>query len=334
MIFLSVLFLTAFVRISPLVAHAATYYVAKTGNNNNTCTQARSLSTPKNTIAAGLSCLSRGDTLIIKAGTYLEVINRRQVPSGISNSQRTTIKSAAGQTVTLKPKTGGIFGDVIHIWGQSYVTYDGLIVDGVNVNYHGIRIQHSSTAAAHSITLQNMEIKNAGKNCIFVQDNNRHIRILDSKIHNCGGSTQDHGIYLRGSNNLIDGNEIYDNSGHGIHQYRLGCSTCSDNIISYNDVHGNVSRGILIGSGDNNIAHHNISENNGAEGISIGFGGTTSNKAYNNTISDNGDYCIEIRTTSTGAVVKNNLCLNNANNKIFNSGTGSVITNNLLSTDN
>ena len=107
MIFLSVLFLTAFARISPLVAHAATYYVAKTGNNNNTCTKARSLSTPKHTIAAGLSCLSSGDTLIIKAGTYLEVINRKQVPSGISNSQRTTIKSATGETVTLKPSTGG-----------------------------------------------------------------------------------------------------------------------------------------------------------------------------------------------------------------------------------
>ena len=222
---------------------------------------------------------------------------------------------------------------MIQISGHRYVTYDSLIVDGVNVVNHGIRIQHSSTAAAHSITLQNMEIKNAGKNCIFVQNDNRHIRILDSKIHNCGGSTLDHGIYLRGSNNVIEGNEIYDNSGHGVHQYSTGCGTCSDNIISYNYVHGNVSRGILIGSGNNNIAHHNISVNNGGDGISIGFGATTNNKAYNNTISGNGDYCIEIRNASTGAIVRNNLCLSNVHNTILNSGTGSVIANNLLSTD-
>ena len=102
MIFLSVLFLTAFARISPLVAHAATYYVAKTGNNNNTCTQARSLSTPKHTIAAGLSCLSGGDTLIIKAGTYLEVINHKQVPSGISNS---SAQRSRAQLARLSPSS-------------------------------------------------------------------------------------------------------------------------------------------------------------------------------------------------------------------------------------
>jgi parallel beta-helix repeat protein len=333
MIFLSVLFFTAFGRISPLVAHAATYYVAKTGNNNNTCTKARSLSTPKHTIAAGLSCLSGGDTLIIKAGTYLEAINYKQVPSGISDSKRTIVKGATGETVTLRPSTGGATGDVIRIWGHRYVTYDSLVVDGVNVTRQGVRIQNSSSQVAHHITLQNMEIKNAGKNCVLVQNDNTYIRLLDSKIHNCGGSSQDHGIYLTGSNNLIEGNEIYDNSGHGVHQYLTGCSTCDNNIISYNYIHGNVSRGILIGSGDNNIAHHNISANNGADGISIGFGVATNNKAYNNTISGNSDYCIEVRNSSTGAVVRNNLCLSNANNTIFNSGRGSVIANNRLSTD-
>ena len=34
-----------------------TYYVAKTGSNSNSCTQAQNQSTPKLTISAGISCL-------------------------------------------------------------------------------------------------------------------------------------------------------------------------------------------------------------------------------------------------------------------------------------
>jgi hypothetical protein len=255
------------------------------------------------------------------------------VPSGISNSRRTIIKRSAGDTVTLLPKTGGATGDVIRIWGQSYVTYDGMTVDGTNVTHHGVRIQDSTIQAAHSITLQNMEIKNARKNCILLQTDNTYIGIFDSKIYGCGSSTLDHGIYLTGSNNVIEGNEIYDNSGHGIHQYRAGCSNCSNNIVSYNYIYGNVSRGILIGSGHNNIAHHNVSANNGSDGIAIGFGRTTNNKAFNNTIYGNSDHCIEVRASSTDAAVKNNLCLSNGLNAIYNTGINTIVTNNRISTD-
>jgi parallel beta-helix repeat protein len=328
--FFILLLLTYFASMSPIGANAATYYVAKRGSNNYSCSEARSASKAKLTIAAGLSCLARGDTLSISGGIYLEAINGKQVPSGISNSQRTIIKSSPGETVILAPKTGGSAGDVIQIAGHSYVTYYGLIVDGSNVTNHGVRIQTFNKTAAHNITLQNMEIKNAAKNCIFVQNDNRYIRLLDSKIHNCGGSPFDHGIYFRGSYGLIDGNEIYENSGHGVHQYHSGCDACSNNVVSYNNVHGNVSRGILIGSGDNNIAHHNVSSNNGGDGISVGFGSTRDNKVYNNTISNNRDVCIEIRSSSSNSVVKNNLCINNSRNIIANMGSASIISSNNL----
>ena len=74
-----------------ITAQAATYYVATTGNDANTCTQAKSASTPKQTIPAGVKCLLGGDTLIVKAGTYLnQEINN---PPAGSASSYTTIKA-------------------------------------------------------------------------------------------------------------------------------------------------------------------------------------------------------------------------------------------------
>lgn len=65
-------------------AWAATYYVGKSGNNGNSCATAQS-STATNrklTIAAGISCLSSGDTLIIGDGVYDESIAPDTIPSG------------------------------------------------------------------------------------------------------------------------------------------------------------------------------------------------------------------------------------------------------------
>src|ERR1043165_3460341 len=58
-------------------AHAATYWVSKSGSNGNGCNNSSTAltTTAKLTVAAGLSCLSSGDTLNIRTGTYTEDIN-------------------------------------------------------------------------------------------------------------------------------------------------------------------------------------------------------------------------------------------------------------------
>ena len=60
---------------------AATYYVAKTGNNNN----AGTLTAPWLTIAKALSTASGGDTIYVRAGTYSEgrIWRRRRTRSSI-----------------------------------------------------------------------------------------------------------------------------------------------------------------------------------------------------------------------------------------------------------
>src|SRR5262245_55746251 len=94
---------------------AATYWVSTTGSDSNTCTNS---ATPPATSAgykrnigvnssSGLGCLSSGDTLIIRSGTYSESIYgigspQVQIPSGTAGAP-TTIKPYTGETVTMRP---------------------------------------------------------------------------------------------------------------------------------------------------------------------------------------------------------------------------------------
>src|SRR5437667_6769750 len=95
------LLLVIFFTIVPVLAHGATYYVAKTGSDSNSCSRAQSQSTPKLTINAGAGCLNAGDTLIIKTGTYNEAL-LNVIPSGTAGSP-TTVKSEVQYGAVLQP---------------------------------------------------------------------------------------------------------------------------------------------------------------------------------------------------------------------------------------
>ena len=74
--------------------------------------------------------------------------------------------------------------------------------------------------------------------------------ITNNKFHGCNA----HGIYLWNSGHLIERNEIYGiTEGMGIHLFKAAGGV-SNNTIRYNYVHTNGSRGILLGSGNNNVA--------------------------------------------------------------------------------
>src|SRR5688572_29597159 len=104
----------------PMLAHAETYYVAKSGTNSNSCTQAKTATTAKLTIAAGTACLAAGDTLIIGAGTYAEGISIGAIPSGTDNNHHTTVRGADGASIKL---TGvGTNGDVVEISDRDFIT--------------------------------------------------------------------------------------------------------------------------------------------------------------------------------------------------------------------
>src|SRR5215471_4985169 len=95
------LLLVIFFTMFPVLAQGATYYVATTGSNSNSCNSAQSQSTPKLTINAGAGCLAAGDTLIVKAGTYVESL-RDVIPSGTALAP-TTVKSEVQYGAIIKP---------------------------------------------------------------------------------------------------------------------------------------------------------------------------------------------------------------------------------------
>jgi hypothetical protein len=82
-------------------------------------------------------------------------INSNQIPAGTC-SARTTIQAVPGETVILKPTTGGANNNTIWI-GRSYITLDGLVVDSAKPTSYGISINNG---ASHLI-IRNMEVKNA-----------------------------------------------------------------------------------------------------------------------------------------------------------------------------
>src|SRR5262245_56310606 len=149
---------------TPSSSTGRVYYVAKTGNDSNSCAQAQSQSMPKLTINGGLSCLSGGDTLLIRGGTYAESIDGfhgSNLPSG-SPGALTTLAAyprdcsrgtqcgpgPSWERVMIRPSSGQVPLAIYPTPGdpKRYIAFDGLILDAINV-------PDSAGCAAHSILL-------------------------------------------------------------------------------------------------------------------------------------------------------------------------------------
>jgi parallel beta-helix repeat protein len=222
------------------------------------------------------------------------------------------------------------------------------VIDGSNLLSFGILINTTSSTKVTSsfITLSNLEVKNVWlTSCLMISGtpSSGNVTIRNSKFHHCGlkkvldpkGTlvSRPHGLYIAGHSNLVEHNEIYNNAGHGYHQARQSNSYQDNNIARYNFIHHNGSRCAIIGSGDNNVFHHNICANNDKDGIAIASGSPDNNQVYNNTFYNNGGRCIQI--SGTNNKVRNNLCLSNGENVILKlkDSSGTIDENNRLSTD-
>jgi len=326
--------------------HALTYYVAKSGDggsNSNSCATAQTHTTGKLTIAAALVCAaSGGHTIVVKDGTYAESWNDT-IPSGTSAITPTTIKTYSGAgTVIIQPTScTGTGNGVIYIAGKSNIFFDGLILDAVNcTSGPGLYINSSSGGAVSAnIVFGNGEIKNAGTSAYLCTGTPRATGcwVYNSKIYGNGGGSQDHGIYLAGVNGVIEYNTVFNNTSHGVHQFHTSGGS-HGNIIRFNRIFGNGSRCAIIGSGNNNLFHHNLCAENGTatQPLRIDASSPNNSQAYNNLFYSHASAlsCIEIRALATNSKVRNNVCLSNSNNTVSNLGTGSTITPHIASNDN
>ena len=321
---------------------ATTYYVSKTGNDGNSCSQAQTgpNSQAKKTIRAGASCLGSGDTLIVGAGTYVEsLIN--VIPGGSSWNTATTVKADQGATVTIR----GVAGDypVLLFSGVNtkYIVVNGFIIDAIDVTYQALKIAGSTGNQAHHIRIQNSEVKNAKATGILTAPGSNGNQFINLNTHHHGyglfqgGVTQvqyNYAFYLNGSNNLIEGCRIWNQGSWGIHIYNGFDGNSNNNVIRNNRVYGNGvkknSGGIIIGAGSGNIVYNNLVYNNTGKGIQL----SRKAKAFNNTIYNNNGIAIQLAYSGGSSEVRNNIIWQNGTNAVLNQGTGtSILSNNLMS---
>src|SRR5262249_28985979 len=111
----------------PVLAHGATYYVATTGSDSNSCSSARSPSTPKRSMNAGAGCLEAGDTLMVHAGTYAECVSD-VIPNGTAGAP-ITVQAVPVRSAMLQPSTPCTSTMAVWFHHRSYIVFDGFVVD-------------------------------------------------------------------------------------------------------------------------------------------------------------------------------------------------------------
>jgi len=147
--------------------------------------------------------------------------------------------------------------------------------------------------------------------CILIADSH-HNELIRCAISRNGTDTGtasqfDHAVYVQASDNLISECRIWASAGYGVHAYNGSGVGVDNNVIRYCRIFDHENKpGILLGSGDGNVAFQN--------------------KCWGN------EYGVHVYGTSTGAIVRDNDLRGNALGSIFESpgSSGTIISGNLV----
>lgn len=327
-------------------AAAAMYYVSTAGNDSNSCAAAQAAATPKLTIAAGLTCLTPGDTLFLRGGTYTGSSNlidseRSSVPSGTSWSAAITIAGYPGETVTIRPPDGR---QAIRLTAGAphYLIFQDLVLDGIDQTILSVNggpdLVYLSSGAHHN-RFERLEVRNNAANGFALSSHNGaadYNEILNCAIHDNGRldeGNSGYGIYLKTSHNRIEGNDIYRNNGYGVHQ-NAAAGHGNNNAIVANRIHDNAVHGtsgiggstsyaVVLINGDNNLIANNLIYGN--QGGILIYNNTTNARVYNNTITGNRYDAIDLQYFGSAPFIRNNIVFNNGGTIVNYGGTGTPV---------
>ncbi len=284
----------------PDVSDAAIRYASSAGAGL-TCTN---IATPC-TLSTAYAQAVAGDEVQIRAGT-MAGINENVLAlnngtgSGNTYSNPITIRSYPGETVTLTPVGGTDSVLNLSKTGTRYLIIKDLIIDGQNSVFFPISF------AGARIKFDNVECKRGTGSCVI--GSGQYMWWTGGSAHDSGTSSFDHGFYLGGHDMIVEGAEIYNTPGAGIHNYD-GTNLPSRNTYRNNRVHHNLW-GLLIWTGTLNKAYNNIVRNN-----TIGFdlgGGDSAGGVYNNTIvSNTTGINLTSPTIPVNTIIRNNILSEN-----------------------
>ena len=332
-------------------AWATTRYVATNGDDDaNTCAESTNIATPKrnlNGANGALACMTAGDTLIIRAGTYNESIAGSAVPSGIDASTPTVIMGAVGETAILQPLSSGACAtsgaDVVTVGAtgaaRHHITYKNLTLDANGFCQTAITLRGSTFTVPNNIVLDELVTKNSTIYCIHSQlgpsdSYSTNVTVKNSTVGPCGET----GIYLQSHGQvLIEGNTVFGCDGPSSdNAIRVRSdatpSVGSTAVVRNNTVFDN-NRGINL-AWPKALAYNNLVYSNN-EGPTGQYGVYTSENGeetgiFNNTIVGSGSDCIRLISTTAGSTVQGNICWQNGNNAVNDLGTGNLVSGNIF----
>lgn len=333
-------------------ANASTYYVNKAGSDGNSAATAKSPvdANAKLTIAGGWSCLAPGDTLIIGDGTYTEGdLNLPATLSGTSWATATVMKSENLRGAIWKPSAA--FRNAIHIFwiSRHHVIFDGIVFDGESTKANAAPIElikfdgnvEAGLGFAHHIRFIRCEIRNAPYTALGIYSDGTaqpnewggNHEFIDNLIHNNGSNEFNNVFYVQSNNNLIRGNDIYDNFSTGVMVSCQNMARPTGNITEQNRIHGN-GGGVGIAGASGNTFRNNLIYDNAPNGfqttgaIDMHTSAPSSNFIYNNTIYKNVGCGIWL--TGAGNVFKNNIVYGNEGiAAIYDPEKQSIVSNNV-----
>jgi hypothetical protein len=340
-----------------VAAHAegATYYVAKNGNDGTSCAAAQAIGTPKQTLNNAVGCLLPGDTLLVRAGTYAESLFG-VVPAGTSWTSKVRIAAYPGETVWMAPGTDA-YRVLDFSRSQQYIEFDGINLDGSNVQYDTVKINAGSPGHnAHHIRIMNADVTGprhggsggpTGQTFLAAAGDTTSIggnEFLGLRVHGGLANDFDHSFYIQSAGNLIEGCDIYDFPGGGVQLYNgngLGASP-DNNVVRNNRIHdarrtvsGQRHVGIVTtGTGNkvyNNIIYNVPSDGATSLGISV-YEGSVNTEIYNNTVY-NAVAGIVVDVNARSTVVRNNIAYVNSAGNFRNDGSTTTESNNLFGTN-
>lgn len=347
-------------------ALAATYYVSPpsgspSGSDARSCMTAQTIGTPKATLNNAVGCLLAGDTLLVRAGSYAEMLhtNITTIASGTSWSNKTRIAAYPGETVWMRP-VGTIF--VVYLgsaYTPQYIEFDGINMDGTSVTGYTFKIEAGSGYDAHHIRLKNSELigpNTGGCGCstIIVYKNPGNEtgggsnEFQNNIVHDGGRLTQnqDHGFYVGTSDNIIEDNTVYRAAGFGIQIWNENKNQSlitigpQRNIVRRNRVYGGIvgsggGGGIVCGTDTDTEVYNNVVYDITKGGFTADILVFNSSGCHvqNNTLYNGVMHGVYVDSSTSGAVVRNNISYGNASTNYSNSGSGTTASNNLLGTD-
>jgi len=325
--------------VPPPVGVAHTLYVSPTGNDQNDGT----IGAPWGSLRYAVAQLHAGDTLYLRGGTYGgdsdNVIDtlRGTIRGGTSWANPITIGGYPSEVAVLKP-WNTLTPISLTSSTQQYLIFQDLVIDMsfqvTDNSQPGIYV----AGGANHDRFQRIEIKNNVNFGISFSKNNGNApfnEVINCSIHDNGAIggllTNGHGLYIATSDNLIEGNEVYNNKGYGIQLYsNSGDPSVTRNVVRGNKIHdngrhGGTAYGVVVAWGSDNLIHNNVIYGNPG-GVLVYTNSSNAevsdNSIYNNTPLEG----IRIEH-AIGTLVKDNTLYGNGTD-IVDLGIGTILSNN------